>query len=281
MNRSFDVIMKLVNFINDRLFLFAKAIRGYDNIEAELPIHHYVTALSTFENNVRYYLNETVDETTSEVTQEYCTNRKLTIKMSTYASMKKNGTTVHTMTEEMLQEINNHFASQMTGYDIGKIEVDDNLKAYKVVSYLYFEFNECPAEDVSGGATYPEPNFACRTHAKNETIHLTAKEKSYVQSPIVCGSYTGDGTTANHDIDLGFKPTAVIIFRAGGHILSNLTDSSTICSYLGFCCANGSIRGCNLLDNGFRVRTRSTNLVDGTNCDFNMADTKYIYIAFR
>lgn len=279
MNLSFNIINELVNYSNSHLTIFAKAVRGYENVEAELPIHHFITAFSTYENNVRYYLQDKVDEATSQITQEYCTTRNLVIKMTAFASMKKSGTTVHVSVEEILQKLNNRFAGQMTGYDIGKIELDDNLKAYKVESLLYFEFEECPAEDETV-EVYPEPEFACRNHAKNESIHLSAAQKQYLESPIVCGSYTGNGSTSNRDIDLGFKPKAVILFRSGRHIAAEDSAGNTI-SFLGICCSSGSIRGCNLLDNGFRVRTSSSNLVDGFNCDFNMADIKYIYIAFR
>lgn len=281
MNLSNDIISELIDYVNKHVYVYASAVRGYENVEPELPLHHFVVAFSTYKNNVKYFLQDTLDENTQQVTQEYCTTRDLVIKMTTFCYIKKSGMDIYLPTEQVLQKLNNRFAGQMKGYDIGKLQVDEELKAYKVESYLYFEFEECPAEDVTNAGIYPEPEFACRNHAKNETIHLTAAQKQYLESPVVCGSYTGNGSTSNHDIDLGFKPKAVIIFRAGRHIVSEPADGNAIYSFLGMCCSSGSIRGCNVLDNGFRVRTNSSNLVDGVNCDFNAADAKYVYIAFR
>lgn len=91
------------------------------------------------------------------------------------------------------------------------------------------------------------------------------------------GSYLGDGAAAR-DIDLGYKPTIVFVFRQGDPFVF-LSASSATNIYSGVVCELGASKGIYAIDNGFKVLQNGSDPPDGKRACLNESGKTYVYIA--
>ena len=133
MQYSNNLISELIDFINrdDNLSSLGKAIRAFDTSGLPVPINETYFSFSCQENSTTFSRDEE-----NSVTEK----NTLTIKMSCFSPLKKSAWSAHNMTEKIISAISSEFRDNISGFNIGQTEYDDDVKSYKIIGRIYFQF---------------------------------------------------------------------------------------------------------------------------------------------
>ncbi len=131
MNRAYECIDSLIEYINKNTSIFSTtAVRAYRRYQIDLPI---VDCTATFCCEKYEYEQAIGEDDTYAPTLE-----KLTVNMICYVSFNNSALSVQQISGDILEGIKNNF-SGITGYSLGKIETDEDVRAFKVESMIYFD----------------------------------------------------------------------------------------------------------------------------------------------
>ena len=135
MQYSNNLITQLIDFINkdDNLSSLGIAIRAYDTVGLPVPINETYFSFSCSENSTVFSKNEE-NSTISK--------NSITIQLSCYSPIKKSAFSAHNLTEKIVDAISKEFAQDITGFSIGETRYDDDVKSYKIIAGIYFQFTE-------------------------------------------------------------------------------------------------------------------------------------------
>ena len=269
---SNPLIEQIISTVNSELLvaLFAKAFRGYNREELSIPINSLYLSFLPDRMKTSYFEDENAST---------CKKTEFILRMTVYAPATRRGQQVQAIAELVADFLADVYMGEMQGYSIGDISYDDGVNALTLPTLLRFEYNECPLDSSDNTVSDAIPdNFLCKSHINNTALHLTEADRTYLDSPFIIGTYTGDGASAGKDLDLGFRPKAVIIYRNSYHISSYSASDGISNCYLGMAIGTSYTRGPLILDNGFRVKTVVTS---SATTHLNDEGGAYTYIAFR
>ncbi len=247
--------------------LYVTAIRGFSKSPGAIPISKITFSVTTEENKTTYFENDEA---------QLCVRNDIRIRLSVFAPTNRNGEQINSFAELVLDYLADIYIENLKGYEIGDLTYDDDVNAIYLPCYMDFSYTSCALEQDTDG-NIPE-TFFCKSHVNNSLIHLSEEQKEYLDSPCVIGTYTGDGNADGKDINLGFRPKAVIIYRNTYHIASYNKENGTSNCYLGVSIGSTYTRGLMILDKGFRVKTTVTS---SATTHLNDSGGVYGYIAFR
>lgn len=133
MHYSNNLITKLITFINedDVLSTLGIAIRAFDTQGLPVPINETYFSFSCAENSTTF-LKDAENLSASK--------DSLTIKLSCFSPLKKSAYSAHNIIEKTVSAICNKFAADITGFSIGETQYDDDVKSYKIVARIYFNY---------------------------------------------------------------------------------------------------------------------------------------------
>ena len=120
----------------------------------------------------------------------------------------------------------------------------------------------------------------CASHIKDETIHLTAEQQTYLKEPVDTGIYTGRGN-GSYSVNLGFRPRVVFVASHNQPLMICDFENQKCYALAGLAVDNGNSLGVEITDTGFKVINSSTMLSRGCYPLLNEGGTSYRYIAFR
>ena len=247
--------------------LYVTAIRGFSKSPGAIPISKITFSVTPEENKTTYFEDEEL---------RLCVRNDIRIRLSVYAPTNRSGRQVNGMADAVLDYLAEVYIDNIKGYETGDLTYDDDVNAIYLPCYMNFCYTSCALEqDTQGNVS---ETFFCKSHVNNSLIHLSQEQKEYLDSPCVIGTYTGDGNADGKDINLGFRPKAVIIYRNSYHIASYNKDDGTSNCYLGVSIGSTYTRGLMILDKGFRVKTTVTS---SATTHLNDSGGVYGYIAFR
>ncbi len=133
MQYSNNLITKLIEFINedDALSNLGIAIRAFDTQGLPVPINETYFSFSCQENSTIFLKDEE---------NNHLSKDSLTIKLSCFSPLKKSAYSAHNLTEKAVGAICEKFAENITGFSIGETQYDDDVKSFKIVACIYFNF---------------------------------------------------------------------------------------------------------------------------------------------
>ena len=249
-----------------------EAVLSYSGDCVRAPIKKIYLAFMTGANNVSHYNDET--------TRKCCRVNKISISMNCYSPANLAAETVIAKAEAVLDRLCDHFNGEMIGYSLEKAKLDDDSKAVKIPCTLFFRYESCPAYDTADSTLLPYAEFLCKIHTANADIHVTDKEKAFLQNPVVTGRYTGSGAE-ERDVFLGFKPKMLIIYELGSQLVSYDAENSAAIYRFAFCGSGGNTRGLTLTATGFRISEAIAVRTGGAICQLNELLINYAYIAVQ
>lgn len=134
MQYSNNIITKLIEFINkdDFLSTLGIAIRAFDTQGLPVPINETYFSFSCKENSSVFARNEE---------NEPIVKDSLTINLSCFSPLKKSAYSAHNLTEKVISAICDEFGENISGFSIGATQYDDDVKSYKIVGNIYFDFS--------------------------------------------------------------------------------------------------------------------------------------------
>lgn len=267
-----SLVLSIIEKINGQMTDIenVEAVLSHSGAEIRAPIKKIYLAFLTSGNNVSYFSDEN---------EECCCRNKIEIQMNCYASFGESAESVIAKAESVLTRLCGLFAGEMTGFDLGRATRDDDAKALKIPCKLFFRYETCTAYETEGSILKPFANFFCKTHALNEEIHLTEKEKQFVQTPFSMGTYIGNGQKSR-DIWLEFSPKLLFVFAVSLPPVV-VTEQGKVSCRCAFASTEGASRGLLPLSNGFRITSSASTLFEGSVIELNTSLQKYAYVALR
>lgn len=215
------------------------------------------------------------------VENEYCRQAKIKLRLSIHAPYSSGGEECHDAFTDIIDCLT--FAS---GLDIlysgcDDIVSDRDTDAFVLSAWAMVNASLCPASTSSlDFPSFISKDLLCGSHIQNTDIHLSAEQKTALDSPFVASSYFGTGTLSR-TIELDFTPSLIIIIRDGMPLIS--ADYSGNSNYsiaaIGF---NGAATmGLEYTGNGFKVKNSTSDFYGGCYPNLNELGKTYQFIAFR
>ena len=270
-----ELISGIVNFVNRDVIddsSVCEALLSFDDRAVPAPLTKYYFAFLIGQDKVDLQNVDTVD---------CCQRTRITVSMNCYAPPGESAIGVCAYAERVLEQINIQYAGMMGGYEIGTAVIDDYLKALKIPCKLEFQYEQCPAFNVSGTVLLPFADFLCKTHVNDSSIHLSPADRARLSAPFVCGSYTGLGAYNPATVNLGFRPMLVYAFPLNAPGVRLDTQNNTLmnrsdCAVLGF--ANDYIH---ISNTGFSVSAADAVQPNTAMRALNETGVTYGYIAVK
>lgn len=266
------LVDEIVEKINEQDFyaLYVTAIRGFKKNPGTIPISKITFSVTPEENKTTYFEDETA---------QLCVKNDIRIRLSVYAPTNRDGRQINGFAELVLDYLAEIYIENLKGYEIGDLTYDDDVNAIYLPCYMDFSYTSCALETGEADVESNVPDtFFCKSHVNNSLIHLSEEQQSYLASPCVIGTYTGNGAASGKTVELGFRPKAVFVYRNSFHVASYSTDDGTNNCYLGIAIGGNFTRGINITDKGFLVKTQETS---SATTHLNDSGGVYAYIAFR
>ena len=200
------LINGIVRFVNNEVIAdqnVCEALLSFDDRAVPAPLTKLYFAFLIGQDKVNI-LNED--------TEACCQKTQITVSMNCYAPPGESAIGVCAYAEDVLERVNAEYAGMMSGYEIGTAVIDDYLKALKIPCKLIFQYEQCPAFNVSDSVIYPFADFMCKTHVLDTDVHLSLADRARFSMPLQFGRYTGLGAEHPVSINLGFRPAMVLLF---------------------------------------------------------------------
>ncbi len=263
-----DQIIEKTN-ANGIVMIYARAFRGFNRDALNNPMdRHYISFLPD-STKTTYFEDEAAGT---------CKRTEFLLRMTVYSPVNRQSEQIYFVTENVVDYLAEAYIGELQDYSIGNLSYDESVNAYTLPVLFRFVYNECPlGSDELVSEKIPD-SFFCKCHVNNADLHLSEADRAYLNEPYVIGTYTGDGSSSGLDINLGFRPKAVIIYRNSYHISSYSTSDGVSNCYMGMAIGTSYTRGPLILDNGFRVKTVVTS---SATTHLNDEGGAYTYIAFR
>ncbi len=215
------------------------------------------------------------------VENEYCRQAKIKLRLSIHAPYSSGGEACHDAFTDIIDCLT--FAS---GLDIlysgcDSIVSDRDTDAFVLSAWATVNASLCPAATSSlDFPSFISKDLLCGTHIQDTDIHLSEKQKEYLDTPFVTGSYFGMGN-GYQSINLGFMPSVVIVMINGLPIMTTDTSTGKSTAYCGVGFDNGATMGLEITSTGFKVRSSETEHVLNCYPALNILGTTYRYVAFK
>lgn len=266
-----EIVKGLINKINEDKGVLEnyEAVYAFDEKKIELPIKKTYVSFSTKENAIKYFEDEN---------KACCKRTKVEIKANLFAPPSEKTIDTYTLAEVLLEHLLVNYEGTISGYTIGSIKVNEDLKAFELPCIIELLYEQCPSYVQPGHPYLPFADFMCKTHVDDKTSHLTAEEKAYINSPFVTGTFVGDGE-AQLDIILGFKPRCLFVFGTGTTCMGFENEEHTC--YFAFAINGKGTKGLTINTDGFSVKMTSTMTSKNVTAKMNVSGQTYNYIAFK
>ncbi len=215
------------------------------------------------------------------VENEYCRQAKIKLRLSIHAPYSSGGAACHDAFTDIIDSLT--FAS---GLDIlysgcDDIVSDRDTDAFVLGAWAMVNASLCPAS--TSALDFPSfisKDLLCGSHIRNTDIHLSAEQKTAIDSPFIAGSYFGTGA-ASRTISLEFTPSLIIIIREGMPLIQSdfVAKTNYTVAAIGF---NGKASmGLEYVSGGIKVMNSTTQTHGGCYPNLNELNKVYQFIAFR
>ncbi|MBQ5968641.1 MAG: hypothetical protein IKN72_11825 [Clostridia bacterium] len=270
-----QLIRGIVNYINSSLIddpSDCEAILSFDDRTVPAPLDKYYFAFLIGSDHVSV---ENVG------TDECCQLIKMDVSMNCYAPPGESAIAVCAYAENILEGVNARYAGMMSGYTIGQAVIDSYLKALKIPCEMHFQFEQCPAFNITDSILRPFADFFCKTHVTDGSVHLTQAERDRISVPIVTGTYTGLGPYNDVQIQLDFAPKFVAVFPEDAAAVAwDSVNSTTKCSF-DFTWPGSTNHCLHITAGGFTVHQNTTVPQNSSTRTLNEYGVTYAYVAVK
>lgn len=209
--------------------------------------------------------------------QEYCRLAKIKANLSICVPFSMGGQTCHDIFTRIANALT--FRTNLNLLESGCVEIksDRDTDALVMTGWFLMEADFCPAESTDENfISFLDKELLCGSHIRNTTIHVTGTDKLKWNEPFITGMYFGDGESAQ-SIQLGFKPSFVIVFAAGYPAVRVNFTNSTAKTYQAMS-IESTTTGIVITTNGFKTQSGTAG---GSTLALNDLGMSYNYIAFK
>lgn len=215
------------------------------------------------------------------VENEYCRQAKIRLRLSIHAPYSSGGEACHDAFTDIIDCLT--FASGLDILNSGcdGIVSDRDTDAFVLSAWATVNASLCPASSSSlDFPSFISKEHLCGSHINDKSIHLSAAQQTYLNTPFVSGTYFGTGA-ATRSISLGFKPSVVIVVGNGLPMMYFDSANNKYHAIAAVGLPGGASLGIELTTTGFKVKSGESTVAKGCYPLLNEAGTTYFYIAFR
>ena len=270
-----ELINGIVSFVNRDVIDdpdVCEALLSFDDRAVPAPLTKFYFAFLIGQDKVDLQNVDTVD---------CCQRTQITVSMNCYAPPGESAIGVCAYAENVLDQINIQYAGMMGGYEIGTAVIDDYLKALKIPCKLHFQYEQCPAYDVSGTVLLPYADFLCKTHVNDNSVHLSPADRARISTPFICGTYTGLGAYNPATVTLGFRPTVVFVYPLNDVAVKLNTSYNTLMNFSDCAVSGFSNSYIQITNTGFSVSAADAMQSNTSMRTLNETGVVYGYIAVK
>lgn len=215
------------------------------------------------------------------VENEYCRQARIRLRLSIHAPYSWGGEACHSAFTDIIDCLT--FASGLDIINSGceSVVSDRDTDAFVLTAWATVNASLCPAATSSlDFPSFLTKDLLCGTHIRNEDIHISPSQKDFLDAPFVTGSYFGMGN-GTASVNLGFKPSVVIVMINGMPIMTTNTSTGKSSVYCAVGFNEGATLGLELTNSGFKVKSSTAEGVMNCYPSLNELGTTYRYVAFK
>lgn len=258
---------------------YIKFLTEYPAIKKAVPLKHTTVAVGI--DSMEIVDSFTENDEGVLVENEYCRQAKIKLRLSIHAPYSSGGEACHSAFTDIIDCLT--FASGLDILTSGcdSIVSDRDTDAFVLSAWATVNASLCPA--TSSSLDFPSfisKELLCSSHINDESIHLTAEQQTYLNTPFESGSYFGTGDSSR-SISLGFQPSVVIVVARGLPLMYVNHAAGTNHAMAAVGLRNGATLGIEVTSAGFKVSSTESTVARSCYPLLNELGTTYFYIAFR
>ena len=258
---------------------YIKFLTEFPAIKKAIPLKHTTVAVGIGNMEIVDSFEENDEGVLVE--NEYCRQAKINLKISIHAPFSLGGEACHSAFTDIIDCLT--FASGLDILTSGcdNIVADRDTDAFVLTAWATVNASLCPAQTT--GFNFPSfisKDLLCGSHINDESVHLSEKQREYLNQPFITASYFGTGD-ATRSFSLGFRPSIVIV--AGNQLPFIYANHSASWNraLAGVAVDKGGSLGIELTNNGFKVRNTENDVARTCHPFLNELGTTYFFIAFK
>lgn len=210
---------------------------------------------------------------------EHCRTAIVTLRFSIHAPYSLGGIACHEAFADIIDCLTFDSGLEITTSGCDAISEDRDTDAFVLKAHAEVKSVMCPAAETDlVFPSFSDKTLLCGTHIRDENIHLTEAQRTFLEQPYVSGRYLGTGT-ATRTVDVGFEPTEVVV-TAGEYPPLVTGDGMNEC-YSATAVQSGGSMGVELTETGFRVFNGDSRAIAGCKPMMNETGLSYIYLCRR
>ena len=258
---------------------YIKFLTEYPAIKKEVPLRNTTVAVGIDGMTIVDSFVENDEGVLVE--NENCRQVNIKLRFSIHAPFSSGGAACHEAFTDIIDCLTFDSALNIDSSGCESIVSDRDTDAFVLTAWATVIASLCPAD----GSSVDLPSFLgkelfCASHIKDENLHLTADQQTFLGEPAVAGSYMGGGSTPN-TVNVGFRPRMVLV-TGYNHPPLYVNFSEQKCYiYWGMAFEDGNSYGIELTANGFKVFNNTSTPSRGCYPLLNEIGTPYKYIAYR
>lgn len=255
-----------------------KFLTEYPPVRKAVPLRKVTVAVGIGEISITDSFSESEEDDVLEE-NEYCRKAQIKLTFSIHSPYSLGGEGCHNAFADIIDSLTFDSGLEIISSGCGDITEDRDTDAFVLNAHTIVNTVLCPAQ--SSSLVFPsflDKTLLCGSHIRDENIHLSESQQTYLNQPVITGTYTGTGA-ASRTVSLGFRPNAVIAYSGGIPFIINGLSEYRI--YFGIASGDSGSPGISLTDNGFRITSGAGLSANGSTPCLNEAGTSYSYIVFR
>lgn len=215
------------------------------------------------------------------VENENCRQVNIKLRFSIHAPFSSGGAACHDAFTDIIDCLTFDSSLNIDSSGCDSIVSDRDTDAFVLTAWATVIASLCPADSSSVDLpSFLGKELFCASHIRNEEIHLSADQISFLDAPYKSGTYTGRGGSG-YTVDVGFRPRVVIVTALNGPPMSIDFSAQAGYVYSGIAFESGNSYGIELTDNGFKVTSQKTTPSRGCYPALNESIVAYRYVAFK
>ena len=211
--------------------------------------------------------------------QEYCRTAALRLRFDIHVPFSDGGHRCHEIFTRVLDVLT--FASDLNLRASGCRDVRSqrDTDAFVLEAWAEVLADFCPAESTGLNLhSFLQKDLLCGSHISNQDIHLSTRQREWIDRPYRTGTYLGNGA-ATRTISLGLQPSAVFVSAVQYPPVHPNFAASNAQTYLGFAAGEFGSQGVEIAPTGFRVRGGAAMNFGTTQSMMNVSGLVYMWFA--
>ena len=211
--------------------------------------------------------------------QEYCRTASLRIRLDIHVPFVDGGERCHEIFTRVLDVLT--FASDLnlTASGCREIRSQRDTDAFVLEAWADVHADFCPAESTGLNLhSFMNKELLCGSHIGNQDIHLTQRQREWIDRPFRAATYMGNGS-ASRTVNLGFRPSAVFVSAVEyPPVHPNFTGQNAQ-AYFGFAAGEFGGMGVVTAATGFTLRSGTAFQFGTTQPSLNVNGLMYMWFA--